>query len=92
MALFVAGKSQCGLCGQLIERREDVVGMPPFLGAGHRLSRYSDAVFHKACFDQSPDRADVERLHDRFKEVMRAAPADMDEYERWAEQAMKEFV
>lgn len=91
MAIFVAGKSECALCGRVIERREDAVATAAFLRQTHPLARYSDATFHRACFEGSPDRAEVERLYDRYKEVMRGAPTDMAEYERWVVEATKEF-
>jgi hypothetical protein len=91
MAIFVAGKSECALCEQVIERREDAVATPAFLRDTHPLYQYSDAVFHRACFAQSPDRGEVERLRQRYEEVMRTAPTDLGEYERWLGGAMKEF-
>lgn len=91
MAIFVAGKSECALCGRVIERHEDVVATAAFLRQSHALARYSDAVFHRACFGGSPYRSEVERLYDRYKEIMRGAPTDMADYERWAVEATKEF-
>ena len=92
MAIFFSGKSECILCGRVVERREDAFATTAFLRQTHPLGRYSDTVFHRACFEGSPDRAEVERLYDRYKGVMRGAPTDMAEYERWVVEAMKEFA
>jgi hypothetical protein len=52
MALFIAGKSECELCGQVIAKGEDVVGTPHFIpDPSDPLWRFSDAPLHKKCFD-----------------------------------------
>jgi hypothetical protein len=91
MAIFLAGKSRCRLCGQIIESLVDVVATPPFLRATHRLANFSDAVFHRECFEHSPDHAEVERLLTKFKDIMKDAPPTIEGYEQWVAKALKEF-
>lgn len=90
MALFFPRKSEYGLCGGVIEAG-DVRGFPAFLRPTHRLWKYSDGVFHKACFERSPDREEVERLLERLAEILKNAPEDYNEYLRWYPEATKEF-
>lgn len=91
MALFLAGKTCCAICGRVIARAEDAVATQAFLQSSHPLARYSDAPFHRDCFEHSPDRAKVEALVARWKKVMREAPSTPAEYEKWIAQSAKEF-
>ena len=91
MALFLAGKTCCAICGRVIARAEDAVATQAFLRSSHPFARYSDAAFHRDCFERSPDRPQVEALMARWKEVMRQAPSTLAEYEKWIAQAVKEF-
>ena len=91
MAVVIAGRSHCLLCGRIIERSNDAIATPPFLRQSHRLARFSDAVFHRECFEQCSDSDEVQRLLARFQEVMKQAPPTLDAYEKWVEKAMEEF-
>jgi hypothetical protein len=91
MALFFAGKSKCPLCGKTIEASDDVFATRAFLRNTHRLARFSDAVFHRQCFECCSERIDVERLLTRHEEIMRDAPSTLKEYEKWAAKAFEEF-
>lgn len=91
MAFFLPGKTDCAICGKAIFRAEDAVGTQAFLRPSHPLAKYSDAVFHRDCFEHSPDRPQVEALVSRWKDVMRQAPSTLDEYEKWVANASKEF-
>lgn len=93
MAILITGKSRCLLCGQVIASSDEVVATPAFLKREHALARFSDAVFHRRCFNESPEHDEAERLLARFKEVMAAAPpkSTLAEYESWLAQAMRDF-
>jgi hypothetical protein len=81
MALLIRGESKCPICGDVIRQTDDVVATPAFLRATHRLSRFSDATFHLACFDASPEHEKVEQLLHRFRQLMLDAPNSIEEYE-----------
>ena len=66
MALVIAGKTQCPLCGQVIDEDDEIVMFPPFAPVGHSLARFSDAGVHAACFERSPEKSEVERLLEDF--------------------------
>jgi hypothetical protein len=83
MALLIRGKSICPLCGAVIGISDEVSALPAFLPLGHRLARFSDAAFHRHCFEASADRVEVEQLLARIKDEMAAGPKTLDEYEAW---------
>jgi hypothetical protein len=55
MALFVLGKTPCQICNRPLMKGDSVVSFSPFV-ANRRdlLYRFSDAAFHKACFEAEP--------------------------------------
>lgn len=93
MAIFMAGKSRCPICGKVIDSIDEAIATPAFLKNTHPLAKFSDAVLHKQCFAEAPEREDVERLLSRFKEVMAGGPrtGTVAEYESWVKGAMREF-
>ena len=94
MALLIPGKTSCLLCGKLIESHQTTEGFPPFLGASHPLSQYSDAVFHSECFAICPDRDSVRNLFRRYRDIWDNRPSQIKtaaEIEAWGKNAFKEF-
>jgi hypothetical protein len=68
MAIIILGKSECPLCGRVIQVDDDYMGTPHFLPSGP-LSRYSDAGIHRDCFMAWPKAGEF-RL--AFNEVGRS--------------------
>jgi len=94
MALINDGKTICPLCGRLIPANDAVVAFPAFLKKTHSLARYSDAAFHKECFDRSPDAEKVARLFDRYRQVWQNRPKglkDQKDIDAWGKSAFAEF-
>jgi hypothetical protein len=94
MALMIMGKTECLICRQVIEKSEEHVAFPAFLKAGHRLQRYSDGVFHRRCFDASPDSEEVRRLYSRFRQIWAERPRNLktaEEITKWGQSAFKEL-
>jgi hypothetical protein len=93
MALFFPGKSECGICGKVIEAADALTMFPSFLGRNHPLHRYSDCAFHKSCFEASPDREEVERLYARHRYIWDHRPSNLtwEEVEAWGKSAFSEF-
>lgn len=55
MALVILGKTPCSLCGKPVLQGEATISFTAFV-ANRRdpLYRFSDAVFHRRCFEQDP--------------------------------------
>ena len=65
MALIVIGKTPCVLCGQALQRGEDLTGfLHIFLNRKSPLYRFSDAGVHRACLDADPHGRLAKRLSD----------------------------
>lgn len=55
MASIILGKTPCPICGKPLQTGEDAVSFAPFVANRRdRLYRFSDAAFHRRCFDQDP--------------------------------------
>ena len=94
MAIIFKGESECPICQKVIEISDEEVVFPAFLNQTHPLYRYSDEVFHKHCFESSPDRDEVERLYSRFREIWTTRPLDLktvEEMEAWGKSAFRDF-
>jgi predicted nucleic acid-binding Zn ribbon protein len=51
MSLLLIGKTQCPICGQVIQERESVVSFPAFVwNEADPLAVFNDASLHKVCF------------------------------------------
>jgi hypothetical protein len=57
------------------------------------MAKFSDAVLHRRCFEECPEREEVARLLARFKKVMADAPHNntLADHEFWVKEAMREF-
>ena len=93
MALFIVGKTECPLCGRVIQEASEATLFPAFLKPNHRFHRFSDAALHSECFQAWPDHVDFERLFKRFREMWESRPKNLpfSESENWAREAFKEF-
>lgn len=74
MALFLAGKSNCAICGKPVAAAEERVLFPPFV-ANKRdpLFHLSDGVVHRACLDRDPLGA--EALSRREEALAQSVPS-----------------
>ncbi len=94
MAIIIAGKTVCILCGKRIERGDDITSFPAFLPNTHELGRFSDAAFHRSCFEKSPERDAVMDLYERYRAIWDSRPRDLktvEEMEAWGKEAFKGF-
>lgn len=94
MALILSGKTSCQLCGRPIHAGDDVVAFPAFLPTTHELSFFSDAPFHRDCFDADPRAAQVDELYRRYRAIWDSRPKhlkNMEEIEAWGREAFKNF-
>lgn len=52
MALFIAGRTTCPLCGLLVQETDEAFNFPPlFLNARHEVFEISDSVVHRSCLE-----------------------------------------
>ena len=94
MALIIRGKSECPLCGKVIQKGDEIVAFTAFLRPEHPLWKYSDAAFHKECFDRSPDKEAVERVHGKFRDIWATRPRHLkkvEEMKAWHDMAFVDF-
>ena len=94
MPLILPAKTQCGLCNGVLGDAGDVIAFPAFLGRRHALHRYSDAVFHKSCFETLPERTELELLYRRYREIWASKPENLKslaDINAWCRDAFKEF-
>ena len=94
MALVLPGKTVCPLCGKVIEKGDEVTSFPAFLPSTHELSRFSDAAFHRDCFEKSPERSAVTALYERYRAIWESRPGHLktlEEMEAWGKEAFKDF-
>jgi len=91
MGLLIRGKTVCKLCGDVIGGDAEVVAFPAFLKPSHRLARFSDAVFHRQCFEECRERREVEQLLEEVKAALAGGPTTLDEYEAWAKERIEEM-
>ena len=94
MAIIIKGKTTCPICGKLLLTDQEIEAFPAFLKNTHPLARYSDAAFHKECFDKSPDAIAVTKLYDRFCKIWESRPRGLvtdKEVVEWGKSAFAEF-
>jgi hypothetical protein len=81
----------CPICGKVIQKDAAVTGFPAFLPRAHRHARFSDAVFHRACFERDSAVRDLEGLYARFRRTIDARPrrvTTLADAERWQTEAI----
>jgi hypothetical protein len=55
MALLFYGKTECPLCGKVVNKGQDIVSFPAFVGNElDPLWMFNDASFHAECFNEHP--------------------------------------
>ena len=94
MTLFVTGKTICPICRQTIVDKTGIVAFPAFLPNDHEFATYSDAAFHRKCFEKTPHHEEVQNLYKRYREIWESRPRDLnnlDEIEAWGREAFKDF-
>jgi hypothetical protein len=69
MALIITGETECAICGAVIQASDEAFGTAAFISdPSDRFYQYSDAPFHKRCFDTWSQR---ERFTRRYEEFVR---------------------
>ena len=95
MALIFPGKTKCPLCGRFLDECDDIVAFPAFVRFDHELGSFSDAAFHRECFDRHPKADDVRALYARYRAIWDSRPKDLktlEEMEAWGREAFKDFT
>jgi len=82
MALVTRGKTQCPICQQVLEARDDIVMFSAFISEPtDPLWLFNDAAFHRDCFAAHPFAPEADR---RWHEILSAG--DMARKKGLAEQ------
>jgi hypothetical protein len=77
MALVLLGKSTCPLCNEVMKEGEELKAFPAFLPYDHRFGRFSDAAFHKVCFEKDEDAQAVDDMLYVWERIMKSMPRDL---------------
>ena len=51
MAIIFEGSSKCAICGEVLKKTDEIVGLPAISDTEHPLYKYFDTGFHKSCMD-----------------------------------------
>jgi hypothetical protein len=77
MALVLLGRSKCPLCSEVMKEGEELKAFPAFLPYDHRFGRFSDAAFHKVCFEKDEDAQAVDDMLYVWERIMKSMPRDL---------------
>lgn len=94
MALIISGKSICPLCKKAMHENEELTSFPAFLPLDHKFGKFSDASFHKTCFEAVPDAADVNDMYYVYQKIMDSKPKELktiQEIEEWSKEAFQDW-
>ncbi len=94
MALIISGKSVCPLCKKVMRECEGLIAFPAFLPHSHKFGKFSDAAFHKMCFEADPDASSVNDMHYVYQKIMDSRPKDlktMKEIDEWTKEAFQDW-
>ncbi|MBC7228644.1 MAG: hypothetical protein H5T61_15665 [Thermoflexales bacterium] len=70
MALIEYGVTLCPLCGEPINTPEECISFPHFIeDRGDPFWQYSDAAFHKKCFESWPNKLEFIARFETFKRI-----------------------
>ena len=75
MAIIIPGKSECAECGDILQKGEDIVGLPALFSSSHSLYKYSDAGFHKTCYESLGDLSQIELVLEKLETLRAQKPA-----------------
>lgn len=94
MSMFFPGRTKCIICGKSVETVADCFGIPAFIPPGHKFSGFSDACFHRDCYDAWTDRLEFQKLYEQYINLWNTRPSDLspDEIEKWAEKYLMNFL
>jgi hypothetical protein len=72
MAMILLGQSTCPLCGNILEEKQELQAFPP-LTSNKKDSFYtfSDAGFHKECFENHPLSTKISTYYEKASEKTR---------------------
>ena len=89
MTLFFAGKTKCSICCEPIEAVTDAVGFPAFIPLGHEFERFSDASFHRECFNSCDDSSRFLQLYESYNQIRSSRPVgvSLEEMNEWGRNA-----
>ncbi len=90
MAILIPHKTTCVLCHDVIDSPDDVVAFPAFIPPGHKMSKYSDSIFHGQCFRNWDGGETLQHLYASYCEIWDGRPGNLqsvDEITEWGKTA-----
>jgi len=60
MAMIFLGSTVCASCGKALVSGDEIIGLPAFAAKDNPLYPYSDAGFHKSCYEKWGKKDEVE--------------------------------
>jgi hypothetical protein len=61
VAIIIRGSSRCAVCDQVIQKSDQVIGLPHFVAdESNPHWRYTDSGFHPSCWADLPERKTIE--------------------------------
>ena len=63
MAIILSGSSTCSICGEILQKSNDIIGWTAFLNKEHKLWKYSDSGMHRICFENWGHKNKFEELY-----------------------------
>jgi hypothetical protein len=68
MAIVLLGKTNCALCGKLLEEGQEIVSFSPFVSNElDPLGPFSDTAFHSHCFHHHPLSVEATARYDEMR-------------------------
>jgi hypothetical protein len=74
MALWFSGRSECSICGLVLNSDQDVIGHPHVLPPDHPLWRFSDSAMHRICYERWEHHDYFESVLLKYKELFESRP------------------
>lgn len=62
MALIFLEQTKCALCGEILLKGDEIVGLPPSSDTTNPLYKFFDCGFHKSCYLNWEKREEVEKI------------------------------
>jgi len=75
MALCLRGKTQCSICGVVLQEGDDVVLHPHILPLDHPLLCFSYSSIHRVCYQQWECHEYFETILQKYRGLWDARPA-----------------
>lgn len=94
MALIILGKTICRLCNAVIKEGDEMKAFPAFVPYDHKFGKFSDAAFHKSCYEKDTDRDEVDNMLWVWEQLLKSIPrglTTLEEINAATQEAFKDW-